>query len=325
MKMTTNLTAPVKVSAIVPAYNLEEFIGPCLESLLSQKTQYSSEVVVCNDGSNDHTGQIIDSLAQQYANLKVLHNQPNQGLAKTMRRLLAASSGEYIAYLDGDDLALPGKFEAQANYLDANPQCNMVYTEMEVFDSETGQRLSLYSRDYYNAEFIPAQATIEHLIRYGCFMQVSSVMIRRHPRLTESVDDQCKIALDMPWLALNLLYAGGTVEKIDQILGRYRIHANSFGGQNRRSRERRLQVHADQMRVCELAEQHGLDQEIVAAGKRHYQYATALFFLKAEDFDLFREHIEQSTDGAWFLHARHQDIYRLKNHPEELLKKYFSA
>ncbi|MEO5344624.1 MAG: hypothetical protein H7842_15145, partial [Gammaproteobacteria bacterium SHHR-1] len=82
---------------------------------------------------------------------------------------------------------------------------------------------------------------------------------------------------------------------------------------------------ADQMRVCELAEQHGLDKEIVAAGKRHYHYATALFFLKVADFDLFMEHIDKSTDGTWFLHARHQDIYRLRNRPEELLNEYFTG
>lgn len=160
----------MKLSVIVPAYNLSPFILECLLSLLSQKTTFDYEVIVCNDCSTDNTLDVIHYLSGAFSQLKVLHNETNLGLVATMRRLLQATSGDYIAYLDGDDVALPGKLQQQVDYLDQNPGCSLVYHESDVFDSATGKTLKLFSRDYYNARYVPRQSDISHLIRYSVYL-----------------------------------------------------------------------------------------------------------------------------------------------------------
>ncbi|WP_052750264.1 glycosyltransferase [Arsukibacterium sp. MJ3] len=125
--------------------------------ILSQKTNFSYEVIVCDDASPDNTFDVIQHLGSAYSNLVILRNEVNLGLVATMHRLLNTATGEFIAYLDGDDIALPGKLQQQVDYLDANSQCTLVYHESEVFDSNSGAVLKYFSQDYYNYQHIPQQ------------------------------------------------------------------------------------------------------------------------------------------------------------------------
>ena len=314
----------VKLSVIVPVYNLQNYVADCINGLVDQKTNFDYEVIVIDDCSTDNSWTILQSLKKQHPDkLFCYRNQTNLGLAKTIQKLLEKVKGEYIAYLDGDDLALPGKFQKQVDYLDNNPECSMVYHEMEVFDSDSNKNLWHYVRDYYNQQYIPTHAGIQHLIKYGCFLHICSAMIRNHKHILNTTDQSNKIILDHPWLVLNQLYLKGNIDFIDEILGRYRIHENSFGAQNRQSEQRRIQVLDEQLHVCDLAEQRGIDTSIVNQGKYHYYYATALFFLKKAEYDLFRSYITLSSDGAWFLDDKHKDIWLNSDKADFLISRYF--
>lgn len=315
----------MKLSVIVPVYNLSAFIEECLISLLLQKCNFDYEVIACDDYSTDNSLQILSKLAKEYPHLKVIHNPENMGLAKTQKKLLNETSGQYIAYVDGDDLALPGKLQAISDYFDSHPRCSFLYHEAEVFDSETGKATSLYSRDYYNASFIPAQATAEHLIEYGCFPNASSIAFRRHDHLIDAVDEECKIILDHPWHILNVLYGKGTADFLPQILGRYRIHAQSFGGQTKRSPERREQVLADQLRACENAARFGIAPDVINRGKAHYLFATALYFLKLNDFSRFNRFISDSASFDYFFDERHRYAFDHKEHPQNVYSHLFET
>jgi len=316
----------IKVSVIVPVYNLQNYIKECIEGLTQQKTSFIFEVIAVDDASTDHSFEILQSLAQKYHTiLKVFRNDVNLGLAKTMKRLLSLSSGNYIAYLDGDDIALPDKLQIQAAYLDDNQGCTIVYHESNVFDSETNQTLWTYSKDYYNHSYIPQKATIEHVIKYGCFMQAGTVMVRRHEHMIEAVDEKNSILLDHPWHALNLLYGQGSIDFINKTLGRYRIHKDSFGAKTLRSINRREQVLNDQLNVCALAAKMGLADNIIQSGIRHYFYATALFFLKAKEDVLFFKYLEKSTDKKWFFDEKHKKIFLEQNNPDKLRHDYFNV
>lgn len=314
----------MKVSVLVPVYNLQRFIEPCLLSLLTQQTDFDVEVIAMDDGSSDDSWSILQQLAAAYPQLRAMQNPQNMGLARTQKRLLTEAQGDYIAYVDGDDLALPGKLQAVADYLDGHPGCAVCYHEAEVFDSETGDVTALYSRDYYNAAYIPARATAEHLIRYGCFINASSVAFRRHAHLTDAVDDQCKIILDHPWHILNALYGQGSVDFIPAVYGRYRIHSQSFGGLTKRSPERREQVLADQLRACDNARPFGMAEEVIAAGKAHYCFATALYFLKAGDNERFTRFINESVVDNFFFDSRHCFAWQNRTTPELVTKQLFN-
>lgn len=308
----------MKLSVIVPAFKVAPFIYECLISILAQNTSFDFEVIVCNDASPDSTMDIVRYLQPYYSNLVVLDNKENLGLVKTMGRLLEAARGEYIAYLDGDDIALPGKLQTQVDYLDKNISCRIVYHESDMFDHETGKKLKLYSRDFYNAKYIPQQADITHLIRYTVFLQASSVMVRRYPRMQEALDHGNHIICDFPWHIMNLGLGNGTVDRIDQVLGRYRVHQSSFGGQTKNNHTRRIEVTKELVNACELGKRFGVTEPCIQLGINHVYFSAALYFLKLDENALFTQMIEQSITNQQYFDERHQMAYEQRHQPEKV-------
>lgn len=297
----------MKLSVIVPAYNLADYIGACLKSLLEQQTTFSYEVIVANDASTDQTLAEIQRYRSQYPEkLRVINNEQNLGLIGTMIRLLALAEGDYIAYLDGDDLALPGKLQRQVDYLNTHPECAICYHESDMFDSDSDTHIKFFSKDYYNHQYIPQQATIEHLIKYGVFLQASSIMFRRHQHLQESLQHGCRIICDYPWHIANAHYGNGSVDFIDQVLGRYRVHQNSFGAQTNRDVNRRTVVTKELEKACEQALAFGIDPDVVKQGICHHRFSAALYFLRLHQYALFNTMIEASVYDDWFFDDRHQ-------------------
>lgn len=319
----------MKVSVLVPVYNLGRFIEPCLLSLLEQQTNFDFEIIAIDDGSSDDSWAIMQRLALQWPRLRALQNLQNMGLAKTQKRLLSEVGGEYIAYVDGDDLALPGKLQSQADYLDTHPGCTLCYHEAEMFEDETGARIKLFTRDYYNARYLEPVMTREELIRFGVFVNASSIMFRRYEGMENAIDEGCKIILDYPWHILNLSRNPGTLDFIPEQLGRYRFHTQSFGGQTRKSAERREQSLRDLLRACDNAAAFGADPVIIAQGRAHHYYSAALYFLRQDDVARFTQLIEQSvTEVAklapgWFFDERHQLAWKERNTPKSVFARLF--
>lgn len=83
---------------IIPAYNAQNYIQKCLDSVLSQETEYKYRAIVIDDGSTDDTGKILDS----YKDIYLIH-QENKGFSGARNTGLARASAEYIMFLDSDD------------------------------------------------------------------------------------------------------------------------------------------------------------------------------------------------------------------------------
>ncbi|WAF97525.1 glycosyltransferase family 2 protein [Aeromonas dhakensis] len=320
---------PMKVSVLVPVYNLARFIEPCLLSLLEQQTDFEFEVIAIDDGSSDDSWSIMQRLARQWPALRALQNEQNMGLARTQKRLLGEAKGAYLAYVDGDDLALPGKLQRQADYLDAHPGCTLCYHEAEMFDDETDARIKLFTRDYYNARYLEPVMTREALIRFGVFVNASSIMFRRYDGMADAIDEGCKIILDYPWHLLNLSLNPGTLDFIPELLGRYRFHTQSFGGQTRKSAERREQSLRDLLRACDNAAAFGADPVVIAQGRAHHYYSAALYFLRQDDVARFTQLIELSAAEVaelapgWFFDERHQLAWAQRAHPARVVQQLF--
>lgn len=90
-----------KISIIIPAYNIEEYIGECLDSLINQ-TYKNIEIIVVNDGSKDNTSNIINEYAKKDNRVKVI-NQQNQGVSETRNNALRNIEADYVMFVDGDD------------------------------------------------------------------------------------------------------------------------------------------------------------------------------------------------------------------------------
>ena len=107
---------PQLISAIVPVYNGEKFLGDALSSIFAQDYR-SIEVIVVDDGSTDDTGAI----AQSYREVQYFY-QERQGSAVARNTGIDNSKGELIAFLDADDLWLPNQLSTQAAYLTKHPE-----------------------------------------------------------------------------------------------------------------------------------------------------------------------------------------------------------
>jgi len=87
---------------IVPVYNIEKYIGQCIQSLMDQKTEFVYEVLLVDDGSVDSSGMICDKYAENYPMVSVMH-QENKGLSCARNAGLEKVRGRYISFVDGDD------------------------------------------------------------------------------------------------------------------------------------------------------------------------------------------------------------------------------
>ena len=124
-----------KISVIMGIYNCAPYLQEALDSLYSQ-TYQDFEIILCEDGSKDNTYEIAKKNADAHPNIKLLRNERNMGLNKTLNNCLAAAEGEYIARMDGDDISLPTRFEKEVSFLDSHPEYAIVSCPMIYFDED---------------------------------------------------------------------------------------------------------------------------------------------------------------------------------------------
>ena len=94
-----------KISIIIPAFNIQDYLGNTLDSVLAQSYD-NLEIIVVNDGSKDNTGSILDDYAQKDSRIKAIY-QENSGVTSARLCGIQAASGAYIGFVDGDDFIEP--------------------------------------------------------------------------------------------------------------------------------------------------------------------------------------------------------------------------
>ena len=128
------------VSVIIPAYNAERFIERTLKSVLAQ-TYHNFEVIVVNDGSQDRTAEIVQSIAKQDRRV-ILLQQPNAGVSAARNLAIQKSRGEFIAPIDADDIWYPENIEKQVKcMMKSDSSVGLVYSwsvDIDEYDLLTG-------------------------------------------------------------------------------------------------------------------------------------------------------------------------------------------
>ncbi|HWQ83752.1 MAG TPA: glycosyltransferase family A protein, partial [Anaerolineales bacterium] len=132
---------PGLISIMMPVYNAEKFIEQAIESVLAQ-TYPNFELIIVNDGSTDRTPE----LAVKYSDprIRVIH-QSNGGESIARNTALRHMHGEYVAFLDADDMFLERHIELGIAYLNAHPDCDGVYSDGYHFDAHGNRSQSLSS------------------------------------------------------------------------------------------------------------------------------------------------------------------------------------
>lgn len=167
------------MSVIVPTFNCAEFVGAAIMSVLSQN--YAPiEIIVVDDGSTDDTAQIAAGFGPP---VRVLR-QANRGPAAARNLGVKDSHGELLAFLDGDDVWLPGKLEAQVRYLVAHGEAPIVYGDVLYWEPDES---GIYPASDSFGECVPTEefdpelsGWIYHELLLDSAICIITALIRRH-------------------------------------------------------------------------------------------------------------------------------------------------
>jgi len=213
------MNKPPIVSVIIPALNAAEWIGETLQSILAQSFR-EFEVIVVDGGSADDTLSITKGFGKSVK----LICKPHSGKSASRNAGIYAAQGEYIAFIDADDLWLPKKLELQLQMFIRNPNLSWVYCDGYLFEGKStknimtfGSMSHLHSGDILCPlllnDFIPSPTPV---IRYKIIDEIgyfNETLLRREP---EDWDMWLRIAAHYP------------IGFVNRPLVRYRLHPNSL-------------------------------------------------------------------------------------------------
>jgi glycosyltransferase involved in cell wall biosynthesis len=213
-----------KVSVVIPTYNYGRFLGEAIQSVLDQTFQ-DFEIFVVDDGSTDNTKEVVDS----FKDLRIKYTyQENRGLPAARNTGIKASSSEYIAFLDSDDVLVENALEKGVQVLDRHSDVGFSYGRDYLMD-ETGRVLGLRKQRHKYSYVREGREEIKEFLLHGNYVCASTVMARRRclydvglfdPTFRPGSED-----FDL-WVRLAKRYA---VACIAEPLVKYRIHPGSIG------------------------------------------------------------------------------------------------
>ncbi len=217
------------VSICTTTYNREKFIGQAIESCMMQKTNFPFDMVICDNCSEDKTVEIIEEYIKKYpGKITLLKSDKNYGLMANYIKSIQSGTGKYIADCDGDDYWIDEyKLQKQADFLEANPDFVLCFTNTLIRNDETGEEKVAKINVW---DVCDATQLIEHNgiegPKYGEEINspghVSSIVFRNH--VIESFPDWYKTCYinDMPLFLM--LSKHGKAKFINDLSTVYRIN-----------------------------------------------------------------------------------------------------
>ena len=208
-----------KISVIMSVYNGEKYLREAMESILNQ-TSTDFEFIIVNDGSTDNSLEIIRSYGDE--RIKIINNEENIGLTKSLNKALKVARGEYIARQDADDVSLQNRFEEQVSYLENHPETALLGTNNYFIDENgkiVGKRIVLAKpsmKDLFK----------ENYFNHGSVM-VKKEVINQLGGYNELIRDSQDYEL---WLRIAKYY---DVRNLTQILYKFRSHDANIRFTNR--------------------------------------------------------------------------------------------
>lgn len=208
------------ISVVMAAHDEEDRIGAAIDSVLNQSHE-ELELVVVDDGSKDRTRERIESFADP--RIRLLVNDTNRGLPRSLNRAIAASNGEYVARMDADDRCQPFRLARQIERLHRDQDAQVVGCWYRVIGAK-GE----YFGDIRRSD--RGEVGLEEIIRDGPGIAHGSVMMRREA--LEALDGYREAFtysqdLDL-WLRMAETYGPGFLRIVEETLYDQRITPNSY-------------------------------------------------------------------------------------------------
>jgi glycosyltransferase involved in cell wall biosynthesis len=232
----------LKVSVIIPTYNCENYICETIDSVFAQ-TYQDFEIIVVDDGSTDNTKEVL----KKYSDRIRYFFQEKSGPSVARNAGVRASLGEYLAFLDSDDIWLRNKLEIQIKIMDSSPEVGLICTDGEKFNNEgmlaTSLRPSLAKHALFKKDslkFRISQTEINDgsifkgdLYKELCLGNVvvtSSVLVRSSClRKIGDFDKGLNVAEDYDlWIRISQKYQ---ILYLNRVTVRYRIRRDSISGE----------------------------------------------------------------------------------------------
>ena len=207
------------VSVIIAAYNCEEYIEECVNSILNQ-TYQNIEILICDDNSDDNTWRILKDLESSNPNIYLMRNQQNKKAAFSRNRCIEKSRGKYIAVQDADDLSHPERIEKQVEILERFKSIDFVSSGMKLFDVQGVWKITKPNVKFPNKKDFLKKVPFAH----------APTMFRREPLLTVEgyrVSKETVRGQDAD-LFMRLYYAGYKGMNIENPLYFYRVDGRTL-------------------------------------------------------------------------------------------------
>lgn len=205
------------VSIIMPAYNCEKYVVEAIESVINQ-TYSNFELLVIDDGSKDSTLKIINGFAEKDNRIKALQNEKNSGVSATRNRGISIAEGNWIAFLDSDDIWEVEKLEKQMNHAKDN-NADFIFTGASYIDEE--------GRPYSGIFEVPEKVSYRKLLRHNV-ITCSSVLVKK--KYFENIKMEKDEMHEDYAVWLRILKLGISAYGVNEPLLIYRISRNSKSG-----------------------------------------------------------------------------------------------
>ena len=205
------------VSVIMPAYNCEKYVVEAINSVLAQ-TYKNWELLVLDDGSKDNTLQTIEEFSQKDSRIKALPNGKNMGVSATRNRGIELASGDWIAFLDSDDMWEPLKLEKQFEIVE-NKSAEFLFTGSSYINEE--------GEPYKGIFEVPEKVTYKKL-RNQNVISCSSVLVKK--KYFQNIKMERDEMHEDYAVWLRILKLGVTAFGVNKPLLIYRISRNSKSG-----------------------------------------------------------------------------------------------
>lgn len=163
-----------KVTVLMSVYNGEKYLREAIDSILNQ-TFRNFEFLIINDGSTDRTAEILESYNDP--RIKIINNERNMGLTKSLNKGLKMARGEYIARMDADDISEPNRLKKQVEFLDMHPSIGVVGINSYIID-ESGNILTKMERPTSHEKII-AKILGENQMVHGSLMMRKKLLETR--------------------------------------------------------------------------------------------------------------------------------------------------
>ena len=213
----------VSISVLMPSYNHEKYISEVIESILNQSFK-NFELIIIDDSSKDNSRAIIENYQKQDRRIKAFFHEKNTGLPSTMNDLLSKASGEYIAFIDSDDVWDELKLEKQLKILEKNDSV-VVWTEGEIIDKDSIPTGEKFTQINLASNKKKSGRIFEELLSAN-FVFKSSLICSRKITKDIQFDEKLKYLNDYKFI-VNLAYKYHFFF-VKESLTKYRIHGKNM-------------------------------------------------------------------------------------------------